>query len=281
MTARAARWRYFALPVVVVLALLAVFALAGCGGGDVDEVSPTPVGVTGEVLVFAAASLTEAFKEAGKAFEAKYPGTKVTFNFAASSALSTQINEAAAADVFASADTAQMKVVSDKSNTSAEAKTFATNVPVIVVPKGKTTVTKLADLAKPGVKLVLAGSEVPIGKYAREIFTKGSAATSGISADFSDRVLANLQSNEANVRAVLAKVQLGEADAGIVYSTDAAVAVNDVTVVEIDAAYNVVATYPIAPLRNGKNVAGGNAFVAFILSPDGQAILAKHGFGRP
>ncbi|MCC7365662.1 MAG: molybdate ABC transporter substrate-binding protein [Dehalococcoidia bacterium] len=254
----------------------AVLAGACGGGGDAAEDD-----VTGEVFVFAASSLTEAFKEAGKAFEAKHPGATVTFNFAASSILATQINERAPADVFASADMAQMQVVAGAGNLSGEPVSFATNYPLVVVPKGSSKVVALADLAKPGVKLVLAGPEVPIGKYAREIFAKASANPGAISADFSDKALANLQSNEANVRGVLAKVQLGEADAGVVYSTDAAIAAREVSVVTIDAAYNVVATYPIAQPRHGKNAAGGKAFVAFILSPEGQAILAKYGFGKP
>jgi len=242
--------------------------------------SPTKAPLTGDITVFAAASLTDTFKEAGKAFEKANPGTKVAFNFASSSALATQINEGAPADVFASADSVQMQVVTDKGNATAPA-LFATNLPVVVVPKSASPVQSFSDLAKPGTRLVLAGPEVPIGKYARDIFINASKAGSGISPDFSDRVLANLKSNEANVRAVLTKVQLGEADAGIVYSTDASVAANDVKVIQIPTQYNVIATYPIAALKGAKNASTARAWVVFILGADGQAILAKYGFGKP
>ena len=128
---------------------------------------------------------------------------------------------------------------------------------------------------------MLAGPDVPAGKYARDIFTNASKASGGISVDFSDKVLANLKSNEANVRAVLAKVQLGEADAGVVYSTDASIAANDVKVIQIPVQFNVIAQYPIATLKGAKNAAAAKAWVAFVLGPDGQAILAKYGFGKP
>ena len=232
-----------------------------------------------EITVFAASSLTESFKDMGAAFEEANLGVNVTFNFAASSALATQINEGAPADVFAAADAAQMKAVTDAGH-AGEAVTFARNTPVVVVPAGSAAVGSFADLAKPGLKLVLAAAEVPIGRYSREILAKASGP-GGVSPEFSGRVLANLKSNEANVRAVLAKVQLGEADAGIVYRTDAAAAGNDVKVVEIPLEFNVVAEYPIATVTQTKNQAAADAFVAFVRSAAGAAILQKHGFANP
>ncbi|MGE5595490.1 MAG: molybdate ABC transporter substrate-binding protein [Hyphomicrobiales bacterium] len=283
-------WWLFAIMAVLVLAAAAAFA--ACGDDDDDDLSPTPAATTaassltstadpvkGEVVVFAASSLTDAFNDLGNAFEAEYPGTKVTYNFASSSALATQINEGAPADVFASADLAQMKVVTDAGN-AGEAKQFATNRPVVVVPKSGSPVAAFEDLAKSGVRLVLAAPEVPIGRYARDILANASAS-GGISPDFSDRVLANLESNEANVRAVLTKVQLGEADAGIVYSTDAAVAGDDVRVIDVPEAFNVIARYPIAAVTDSENPSGAAAFVAFVLSDGGQAVLKKYGFGSP
>ena len=172
-----------------------------------------------------------------------------------------------------------MKSVTDEGN-AAEPTTFATNTPIAVVPKDGTAVTAFADLAKPGIKLVLAGKDVPIGRYAREILEKASGP-GGISPDFSERVLANLKSDEANVRAVLTKVQLGEADAGIVYKTDVASAAEDVRAIEIPAAYNVVAEYPIAVVGGTKNEATAAAFVAFLRSAEGLAILEKYGFAKP
>lgn len=290
-------WRRFGAALLSMLTLAAMIAAVACGGDDdADDgtdatatggqpavtsapTTPTTPPTAGEITVFAASSLTEAFKEAGTVFEKANPGTRVTFNFAASSALAVQINEGAPADVFASADTTQMKNVTDKGN-AGESAIFVKNTPVVVIPKDGKTVVTFADLARPGVKLVLAGKDVPIGRYAREILTKASG-TGGVSADFSDKVLANLKSEEANVRAVLTKVQLGEADAGVVYKTDVGAAANEVRVIEIPTAYNVVAEYPIAVLKASKNQVTAAGFVAFIRSAAGQAIMEKYGFVKP
>ena len=267
---------WLARTAIACVALAAGVASVACRGDDESGADGSP---SGEITVFAASSLTDAFKEAGTAFESKHPGTKVTFNFAASSALAVQINELAPADVFASADQVQMKLVTDKAN-AIEPLVFVKNTPVVVVPKTNSEVATFTDLAKADVKLVLAGPTVPIGRYAREIFVNASGA-GGVSADFSTKVLANLKSEEANVRAVLTKVQLGEADAGVVYKTDVGAAANDVRVVEIPAAYNVVAEYPIAVVKHSKNSATAAAFVAFIRSDEGQTIMEQYGFTRP
>ena len=235
--------------------------------------------VEGSITVFAASSLTDAFKEAGVAFSQANPRAKVAFSFASSSALATQINEGAPADVFASADAATMKLAADR-GTVGESSVFARNTPIVVVAKGA-PVRSFEDLAKPGIKLVLAAKDVPIGNYSRQILANPSAASGGISPDFSAKVLANLKSEEANVRAVLSKVQLGEADAGIVYKTDVGAASQDVSQVEIPARYNVVATYPVAIVAASKNQALARAFVEYLLSAAGQAVLAKYGFAPP
>jgi molybdate transport system substrate-binding protein len=273
-------------------AILALaLAAAACGDddartpavGDARAASQTPADprLSGDITVFAAASLTDAFKEAGKAFEATHPGVHVTFNFAGSASLATQINQGQPGDVFASADSANMKLVTDKNGADTPV-VFATNVPTIVVPTSGSSVAAFEDLAKPGVKLVLAAPAVPIGNYARQIFTNASKpAPDGVAADFSDRVLANLKSNETEVRAVLAKIQTGEGDAGIVYTTDAATIARQVKQVAIPAKYNVVAEYPIATLKESGHADVATAFVAFITSADGQAILGKYGFGKP
>jgi molybdate transport system substrate-binding protein len=274
---------------LVLLAALAVPCALACGGDDDSTATRTASGsgsaltrppLEGDITVFAAASLTEAFTRAGEVFGTANPQTKVTFNFGASSALATQINEGAPADVFASADNNQMKVVTDKGNAS-EPQRFVKNLPVVVVPKGSSDVGTFSDLAKPGLKLVLAAPDTPIGRYSREILERASVATDGVSADFSDKVLANLKSNEANVRAVLAKVQLGEADAGIVYTTDVRSAAGQVTSVDIPAKYNVIAEYPIAVLADSGEKGVAEAFVAFILSSEGQAVMQKFGFSAP
>lgn len=276
-------WRWLRLALVAALSMV----MLACGGDDEADPSPTATAASpaatatpleGSLTVFAASSLTEAFGEIGEAFTTANPGVEVEFNFAASSALATQINERAPADVFASADGAQMRVVTDAGNGAGEPIIFATNRPVLIVPVGNTTVTSFAGLAEPGIALVLAAPNVPIGRYAREILTKASAA-GGISADFSDKVLANLRSEEANVRAVLTKVQLGEADAGVVYETDATVGGSEVKVIEIPDNCNVVAQYPIVALTESGNADAAAAFVEFVLSDEGQDILSGFGFG--
>ena len=246
---------------------LALLAFAACAGGSDEET----------LTVFAASSLTEAFKEAAAAFESDHPGINVRFNFAASSALATQINERAPADVFASADSAQMQAAAAAVD---EPAVFARNLPVVVVPKDS-PLQRFDELATPGLRLVLASPEVPIGRYSREILSRASDPAQGIAPDFSDRVLANLKSEEANVRAVLTKVQLGEAEAGIIYRTDASTAASDVRAIDIPPRYNVVAEYPVAVVTGSEHRQAAEAFVAFLRSPRGIAILERFGFMQP
>lgn len=260
-----------AAALLVLLSLGLVPAVSACGdqtGSSTDE---------RRLVVFAASSLTEAFEEAGTTFEAAHPGTRVRFNFGGSSALTTQITEGAPADVFASADTAQMALAVQRGD-AGEPRTFATNSLVVVTPADGTQVRAFADLASPNLKLVLAAPDVPAGRYAREALTRASAPRAGIREGFAQEVLANVRSNEPNVRAVLTKVQLGEADAGIVYATDARAAAGDVTVVEIPAAYNPTAEYPIAVVTGTHDAALARTFLEFILSAEGQAILQRFGF---
>lgn len=225
-----------------------------------------------EVVVFAASSLTEAFEEIAAAFEASHEGANVVLNFAGSSTLSTQIVQGAPADVFASADEAQIKVVAEADLLAGDAQTFAQNRLVVVTPQNSDIET-LLDLAEPGVLLVLAGPDVPAGRYALEVLERLNEI---YGADYSERVLANLVSEEANVRQVAAKVQLGEADAAFIYATDAAV-LTGVRVIEIPESYNVVARYPIAVLRDSQNPELAQSFVAFVQGA-GQEILAERGF---
>lgn len=258
-------------------ALLAASA-PGCGGAGVPQ--PSAGEVRGEVRVFAASSLTDAFEEMAVQFRAEHPQASVAFNFASSSALAVQINEGAPADVFASADFAQLRVVAARGGAS-EPVVFATNDLVVVVPARGARLHAFEELARPGLRLVLAARDVPIGAYSREILVKASMAAGGPGPDFTARVLANLRSEEANVRAVLAKVQLGEADAGIVYRTDAATAAREVAAIAIPRAWSVMALYPIAALNGGRNRVGAQAWVDFVLSPAGQETLARFQFGKP
>lgn len=235
--------------------------------------------VTGSLTIFAASSLTDAFGEMKTALEATNPGTSITFNFAASSALRTQLAQGAQADLFASADTAQMSAAQQGRLLAGDPTIFVRNTPVIIVPANNPRgITSAADLAKPGVKLVLAAKEVPIGNYARQIIAKMSQDPT-YGADFSTKALANLVSAEVNVRQVVAKVQLGEGDAGIVYASDVTPAVrSQFVIIPIPKNVNVIAEYPIAVLRGSPNESGARAFIAYLLSAAGQATLRKWGF---
>ncbi len=224
-----------------------------------------------ELVVFAASSLTESFEEVAAAFAAEHD-VDVILNFAGSSTLSTQIVQGAPADVFASADEAQMEVVAEAGLLSGAPQTFAQNRLVVVTPKDSPVET-LQDLAEPGALLVLAGPNVPAGRYALSVLEN---LNERYGADFSERVLANLVSEETNVRQVAAKVGLGEADAALVYATDAA-ALRGVEVLEIPAAYNVAARYPIAVLEDSKQPELASAFAEFVQT-SAQGILAERGF---
>ena len=239
-------------------------------------VPPTPTPEPRTLTVFAAASLTDAFTELGKSFEAANPGVTVTFNFAGSQALRTQIEEGAPADVFASANTKEMDtLVTGSFVTDGTQKIFLTNKLVVILPANNpAALEKLEDLANPGIKLVFAAEEVPVGKYARQAL---DTMNGQFGADFKDKVLANVVSNEDNVKQVVAKIQLGEADAGIVYTSDA-VAAPDLKTIEIPADLNVIAKYPIAALTKSANVDLGTTFIEYILSPACQAVLQKWGF---
>ena len=226
-----------------------------------------------ELVVFAASSLTEAFEEIAGSFEREHEGVDVVLNFAGSSTLSTQILQGAPADVFASADEAQMQTVAQAGLLGSAPQTFTQNR-LVVITSQSSPVKALSDLAKPGVLLILAGPNVPAGRYALEVLKNLNKV---YGASFSERVLANLVSEETNVRQVAAKVGLGEADAAFVYATDAAV-LREVNIIQIPAADNVTARYPIAVLKDSQHPELAQSFVDYVLSPRGQKILAERGF---
>jgi molybdate transport system substrate-binding protein len=243
--------------------------------------TPVPPTATPEprtLTIFAAASLTDAFTEMGKNFEAANPGVTVVSNFAGSQTLSTQITQGASVDVFASANHTEMdKVVAANLIQKDTPKDFLTNQLLVILPASNpANVQTLQDLAKPGLKLVLGDTTVPVGKYARQILDNlSNDATYG--ADFGKKMLANVVSNETDVKQVVAKIQLGEADAGIVYISDA-VAAPELKTIEIPVNFNVIAKYPIAALTNAPQPELASQFIAYVLSADGQAILKKWGF---
>jgi len=277
---------------LIALTLLLAVLLTACGAAvtstpvpttatEVPTLAPTAVPPTATLepqtlTVFAASSLTGAFTEIGKAFEAANPGITVTLNFAGSGALRTQIEEGAPADVFASASGKEMDtLVTGNFITKDVPQIFLTNKLVVILPANNpSALEKLEDLSKPGIKLVLAAETVPVGNYARQALDKmnGSFGT-----DFKDKVLANIVSNEDNVKQVVAKVQLGEADAGIVYISDS-IAAPDLKSIEIPTDLNVIAKYPIAPLAKSENADLAAKFTEYVLSAEGQAVLQKWGF---
>jgi molybdate transport system substrate-binding protein len=237
--------------------------------------SPTPEEHT--LTVFAAASLTDAFKEIEAGFEAANPGVHVLLNLANSAALRTQIEEGAAADVFASANTKEMDTLA-AGGMVGEAQPFANNLLTIIVPADNPAgLSTPQDLARPGLKLVLAVEEAPVGKYARQVLDKLDVL---YGTGYKDAVLANVVSNEDNVKQVVAKVQLGEADAGIVYTSDV-VAAPELVSIEIPTEQNVIAVYPIAVLQASGEPTLAQAFIDYVLSDAGQASLHAWGFLSP
>ena len=266
--------------------LTLVLFVSACADGDEGEVSgmpakPTPE-VGGKISVFAAASLTEAFQEVAKAFQGRYPGAAVEFNFAGSPTLRTQIEQGARADVFASADEAQMEQAKRSGVVIEPVSLFALNKLVIITPASNPAgLGSAADLAKPRLKLVLANASVPAGAYSRQALTSLEQAPA-YGSGFAGRVLANLVSAESNVKQVVAKVELGEADAGIVYRTDVTQSVAPkLKTIDIPDEHSVIARYPIALANDGANPRTARAFIDFVLSNEGQAILERYGFLGP
>lgn len=250
------------------LALLVLVALvAGCSGSPADGGAGGDL--SGDLLVFAAASLTEPFEALTDALEDAHPDLEVTVSLAGSQQLAGQIVEGAPADVFASAAEAQMGVVVDAGLADGTPETFATNLLEIAVEPGNPLgITGLADLADDDLVLVLVTEDAPAGRYAAE-----ALAAAGIEAA--------PDSLELDVRAALSKVVLGEADAAIVYRTDVVAAGEDVEGIVIPDEENVIATYPIAVLAEAPNPAAARAFVDLVTSERGQDLLVEAGFERP
>lgn len=253
------------------VAASAALVLAGCGSADPTPTAPpteADVTLSGELTIFAAASLKASFDEIAEEFGRENPDVDILpIVYDGSSTLVTQLSEGAAADVFASADENNMTKASD-AGLVGPATLFATNTLVIAVPKGNPGGVKtLADLEKAGLSVVLCAAEVPCGAAAATLLKNQD-------------VTVKPASFEQNVTAVLTKVAAGEADAGLVYATD--VKDNpDVESIVPDGAADVVNSYPIATLNKTKNAAAADAFVDFVLGDDGQAILEAHGFGAP
>lgn len=244
------------------VAVATTLTVGACGSDDAGSSSD-------ELVVFAAASLTESYTELGAAFETEHPDASVVFNFAASSELVAQIGNGARADVFASADLNNMNTLVDAGDNDGEPVVFATNRSEIIVGPGNPLgVTGIESLADPEVIVVVCAPDVPCGSYAAQIFERAGVSLTPAS-------------YEENVKGVVTKVTLGEADAGIAYATDVIAAGDGASGVEIPDDVNVIAEYPIAVTAESSNGDLARAFVDFVVSPAGQDILASYGFTAP
>jgi molybdate transport system substrate-binding protein len=250
-------------------ALLAALAVvvAGCSS-SADPSGGARDGLAGSITVFAAASLTDPFRALGTQFEQAHHGTKIVFSFGGSSALATQIDEGAPGDCFASAATKNMSDVTEAGN-AADPVTFAKNtMQIAAAPGNPEHVTSVADLAKPGIKVALCEATVPCGVVAAEVLAKAGVSVKATA-------------SEPDVKSVVAVVESGEVDAGVVYVTDVKAAGDKVVGVPIPDAQNATTDYPIATLNGSKNATLAKAFVDYVLSADGQRVLAAAGFGSP
>jgi molybdate transport system substrate-binding protein len=271
MDGRIARKRWARLAATALLAWAAVATLAGAGVATTARraAAGSPADAPDELVVSAAASLTAAFQAVAAEFERAHSGVDVKLNFAGSPALVKQIEEGAPVDVFAAADEANMKRVVEAGKVAGAPRSFAGNRLAILVRKGNPErIASLADLARPGLVVALCAPLVPCGRYAREAFAKAGVAVPA-------------SSEELDVKAVVTKVSLGEADAGIVYETDVRAAAGSAQGVDIPEASNVVATYPIAVLAEAPHREAAEAFVAFVTGARGRAILEGFGFAAP
>jgi molybdate transport system substrate-binding protein len=257
----------------VVAAVLVTLLASACGSSSKPAASTTSTthgssssALTGSLNVFAASSLTEAFNSVKSSLSSSNPNLDLTLNYGGSQMLVTQITQGQPADVFASADQKNMQKLIDRGLVETP-QVFAHNLlEIAVAPGNPKHITGLADLEKPGVTLVLGDKSVPVGKYARQAFTKAGLPEP------------QPASNELDVKSVMEKVTSGEADAAVVYQTDVKAAGDKVMGIEIPANQNVLATYPIAALKGSKNLAAAEAFVKEIVSGSGQQALTDAGF---
>ncbi|MEU3921207.1 molybdate ABC transporter substrate-binding protein [Streptomyces sp. NBC_00879] len=254
----------------VVLTAALLVPLAGCGSDDAEKDSGAKTGASGTpkaaLIVLAASSLTDVFKTAGAAYEKSHPGTKITFSFAGSQELAAQVKQGAPADALVTADTKTMDGL--KSDTGTPTVIAKNRLVIATVEGNPKKVDELGDLADSTLKVVLAAPEVPVGRYSKKILD-------------AQKIVVKPVSEEPNVRAVLSKVELGEADAGLVYKTDAATATGKVDAVEIPDAQNAIAQYPAATLKTSKNSEAAAAFVQWLSTPEAQKILKDAGFQQP
>jgi molybdate transport system substrate-binding protein len=273
-------------PIALAGALLIVLAACGSGATPTPSVPSTAPSAaasqaaTAPLTIYGAASLKTALAQIKTAWEASHPGSTLTISTDSSAALETQIEQGAPADVFLSADTTNPKKLTDKGLADGSAENFAGNLLTVIVPTADPAkITSPADLAKPGVKVIAAGADVPITKYAN-MLVDNLAKESGYPADFKTAYTANIASQEENVSGVVNKVALGEGDAGIVYVTDAK-SNPKVTAIAVPPDANIPATYAGIVNKASANPAAAHEFLDWVAGPDGQAVLASLGFLPP
>jgi molybdate transport system substrate-binding protein len=270
-----------ALATALVSSTLAVAGLVGCGGTEDAGAEEGGGGGGGggeaTLTVLAASSLTDAFGELEKVFEERHPGVEVRQSFESSSTLLTQIQQGAPADVFASAAEEEMDAAEEDGLVAGDPEVFVRNREVVMVPEDNPAgIESLRDLAEPGTKLVLAERGVPAADYAEEILGNAGAEYGG---GFEWDVLSNVVSREADVRAAVGRVALGDADATFGYASDYTPDIRDrVRVIQIPEDLNIVATYPIAPLEGARSPGLAREWVDLVVSEEGQRVLEKWGF---
>ena len=268
---------------------LCVLVLAACTAGSETPTTSSPApprsvapshGASADLTIFGAASLKAVLEAVEAEYEKANPGTTLTVSTDSSAALETQIEQGAPADVFLSADTSNPRKLVDAGLAAGEPVAFAGNKLTIIVPADNPAgIATPADLARDGLRIIAAGDEVPITKYATQL-VDNLAGQAGAPADFAAAYAANVASKEDNVSAVVAKIALGEGDAGIVYVTDAAAA-DGVETIDVPDVANVPATYAGVVVGASPNEAAASAFLEWLAGPDGQAVLAEFGFLPP
>jgi molybdate transport system substrate-binding protein len=268
-----------------IISIFLILTLSGCNNlntdsSDGNREEPDSRGANTSLTIFTAASLVEPFTEMGEQFESQNPGVDLTFNFAGSQQLAHQIAQGAPCDIFASADTRQMEAIVKTGHINSHSpQIFTHNHLVVIFPsENPSGIQILQDLSKHGLKLVLAAEAVPVGNYSQQFLTKASQ-NSAFTVRFKLDVLDNVVSYESNVKAVLSKVLLGEADAGIVYTSDITGSnISQLGMLPIPGELNVLADYLLAPLMDSQHPELAQEFIAFVLSPTGQEVLSNHGF---
>lgn len=261
--------------ILMLFMLLCALFLAACGGATTDASTPTPAPIT--LNIFAAASLKESFSAIASSYQQAHPGVIIKLNFAGSQILEQQIASGAPADVFASADLANMMKASD-AGLVGNSQVFVKNKLTVIIPTSNPgKINTLHDLANKGIKIDIEASTVPAGKYSLQALDK-MALSPQYGPAYESAVKANFVSFETDVKAVVNKVQLAEVDAGFVYVTDAGAARDKVTMIQIPDNFNVIAQYPIAVTKSSTHASDAQAFMQYILAKDAQDVLQQNGF---